>query len=295
MGFINTAGLFRNFGKWGTHLPFSFASASGSTPAFTHLFSSTPASFRTYSSTFTSFPPLFSFNSTSFTPRFSFSGFGSSLGSYRPASTNLFSFGGFSAPKSNLYNFSFSGASRSYSTGRSYTAGASTASNFGSLTVKRSATGDLQRDLVNNSLAWVGKVNNDATGNRLFSPGGRTQHWCADFVTYNTKQTFGSKLPSSFGSSSVSGLMSWGKSNNCYLDVASSSNKSQYIAQNVKPGDIMIEKRGGKSHTGIVTKVNSDGSFETVEGNTSNKVGKRKYNANSRTLSGFINLDRYAA
>ena len=56
----------------------------------------------------------------------------------------------------------------------------------------------------------------------------------------------------------------------------------------------MIEKRGGKSHTGIVTKVNPDGSFETVEGNTSNSVGARKYSANSPTLSGFISLEQYA-
>lgn len=279
MGLINTASLFRNFGKWSNSLPFSYA----------------PRSYSSYSSAFTSFPPLFKFNSTSFIPRFSFSNFGSSLSSYRPASFNMFSLGRFSAPKSNFYNFSFSGT-RSYSAGRSYSVSSAPVSNFGSLTtVKRSATGNLQRDLVNNSLAWVGKVNNDAAGNRLFSPSGKSQAWCADFVTYNTRQTFGNKLPSSFGSSSVSGLRDWGKSNNCYLDVTAASNKSQYIAQNVKPGYIMIEKRGGKSHTGIVTKVHSDGSFETVEGNTSNKVGKRKYSANSSTLSGFISLDKYAA
>lgn len=296
MGLINTASLFRNFGKWSNSLPFSYA----------------PVSYSSYSSAFTSFPPLFKFNSTSFIPRFSFGNFGSSFSSYRPASFNMFSVGRFSAPKSNFYNFSFSGsrsysAGRSYNAGRSYSAASAPVSNFGSLTtVKRSATGDLQRDLVNNSLAWVGKVNNDATGNRLFSPGGKSQAWCADFVTYNTTKTFGSKLPSDFGvfrdkngqvygPSAVSGLQGWAGDNNCYLDVTAASNKSQYIAQNVKPGDIMIEKRGGKSHTGIVTKVHSDGSFETVEGNTSNKVGKRKYSANSSTLSGFISLDKYAA
>ena len=56
----------------------------------------------------------------------------------------------------------------------------------------------------------------------------------------------------------------------------------------------MIEKKTGKSHTGIVKKVNADGSFETVEGNCSNSVTTRTYAANSPTLSGFISLEQYA-
>ncbi|MCM1010575.1 MAG: CHAP domain-containing protein [Fusobacterium sp.] len=226
----------------------------------------TPMSYGYAPSSFSSFAPLFNFNSGN---RYYF-GSTSSNSYYFP-------------PAQKSYNFDFS----SYSSSKPN-------STFGNLTFKRSATGDLQRDLVNNALSWVGKVNNDATGNRLFS-NGKSQAWCADFVTYNTRKTFGSKLPSSFGSSSVSGLMNWGKNNNCYLDVTSASNKADFIAQNVKVGDIMIEKRGGKSHTGIVTKVNSDGSFETVEGNTSDKVAERKYTANSSTLSGFVALDKYVA
>lgn len=150
----------------------------------------------------------------------------------------------------------------------------------------------LQLKLVSKAKSYIGKVNSDAEGNRLFSPNGTSQAWCADFVTYNTKATFGNKLPQSFGSSSVSGLRSWAESNDCYLKVPSSG-KAEYISKNIKPGDIMIEKSGGKSHTGIVTKVNSDGSFETVEGNCSNKVKTMKYSANSSTLSGFISLAKY--
>ncbi len=228
-----------------------------------------PAAYSSFSSGFTSYPPLFNFNSNNYY----FGGISNNSYYFAPTKTNSYDFS-FSTPSYNNYS--------------------AKKSTFGDLTLKRSATGDLQRDLVNNACSWIGKVNNDATGNRLFSPNGRSQAWCADFVTYNTRKTFGSKLPSSFGSSSVSGLMSWGKNNNCYIDVASASNKADYIAQNVKPGDLMIEKRGGKSHTGIVTKVNSDGSFETVEGNTSNKVATRKYSANSSTLSGFVSLDKYA-
>ena len=160
--------------------------------------------------------------------------------------------------------------------------------------------------MAENASYYVGKVNNDKEGNTLFS-NGVTQHWCADFVTTIAKKTYGSKLPSNFGqafkngasygSSSVYGLLYWGENNNCYLEVPQNEGpdaKAEFIAENVKEGDIMIEKRGGKSHTGIVTKVYDDGSFDTVEGNCSDSVAKRHYNANSNTLSGFVSLSQFA-
>lgn len=139
--------------------------------------------------------------------------------------------------------------------------------------------------------SFIGVINNDAQGNAEFSPGGVSQAWCADFVTSITKRAYeakGMQVPSGFGSSAVAGLRSWGQSNNVYLDTASNSNKANVIAQNVKPGDIMIQKRNGASHTGIVTKVYSDGSFDTVEGNSSDAVKARHYTADSSILSGFV-------
>ena len=154
--------------------------------------------------------------------------------------------------------------------------------------------GTLRIKLADLAKSYVGKVNSDSEGNKLFS-NGKAQPWCADFVSYVTKETFGSKLPSSFKSfSSVSSLKQWGETNGCYKNVPA-SNKAQFIADNIKVGDIMIEKKGGKSHTGIVTKVNSDGSFETIEGNCGNKVAKQSYTADSSTLSGFISLEKYMA
>ena len=158
---------------------------------------------------------------------------------------------------------------------------------------KRSGS-TLQLKLADKAKSYLGRINSDSEGNRLFS-NGVNQPWCADFVSYTIRETFGSKLPYSFRHfSSVNGLREWGKSNGCYSEMPSSG-KADYIAQNVKVGDIMIEKKGGKSHTGIVTKVNSDGSFETVEGNCGNKVAAQHYTADSPTLSGFISLDRYTA
>lgn len=144
-------------------------------------------------------------------------------------------------------------------------------------------------------LSFVGVINSDAQGNAEFSPGGASQHWCADFVTSITKRAYeakGLQVPSGFGSSAVSGLQSWGKSKGVYLDTASNSNRASAIASSVKPGDIMIQKRNGASHTGIVTKVYSDGSFDTVEGNSSDAVKKRHYSANSNVLSGFVLMSR---
>ena len=139
--------------------------------------------------------------------------------------------------------------------------------------------------------SFVGVINSDAQGNAEFSPGGVSQAWCADFVTSITRRAYeakGMQVPSGFGSSAVAGLRSWGQSNNVYLDTASNSNKANAIAQNVKPGDIMIQERNGASHTGIVTKVYSDGSFDTVEGNSSDAVKARHYTADSSVLSGFV-------
>ena len=159
---------------------------------------------------------------------------------------------------------------------------------------RRKSSTSLQLNLADKAKSYLGRVNSDAEGNRLFS-NGVNQPWCADFVSHVTKETFGSRLPSSFKNfSSVSSLRQWGRNNGCYSEVPTSG-KADFIAQNVKVGDIMIEKDGGKSHTGIVTKVNSDGSFETVEGNCGNKVATQHYTADSPTLSGFISLDRYTA
>lgn len=139
--------------------------------------------------------------------------------------------------------------------------------------------------------SFVGVINSDAQGNKEFTPGGRSQAWCADFATAITKRAYQAKgmaVPSGFGSSAVSGLKSWGESKGIYLDTASNGDRAQAIAQSVKPGDLMIQKRNGASHTGIVTKVYPDGSFDTVEGNTSDSVKNRHYSANDAKLSGFV-------
>jgi hypothetical protein len=136
---------------------------------------------------------------------------------------------------------------------------------------------------------------NESDGSyHLFTNGG-DYAWCAAFVTYVVKQAYqemGKTIPSDFGSASVSTLMNWGINNNLFLQTAglSSSQKASTIASNVKAGDIVIFKSDGMSHTGIVQSVNSDGSFTTVEGNTSDQVKVRSYKATASTVTGFISM-----
>ncbi len=145
-------------------------------------------------------------------------------------------------------------------------------------------------NVVSNARSYLGYKESDGSY-KLFTDG-RTEAWCADFVTHVVEETCeetGKPKPSGFGSSSVSGLRDWGIQNGCYLQTDNKSNKGDVIAQNVKPGDVVIFKNG-ISHTGIVESVNSDGSFTTIEGNTSDKVAERHYAANDSRVSGFVQL-----
>lgn len=151
-------------------------------------------------------------------------------------------------------------------------------------------TGNIGSDIVSSAKQYLGFNEND-NSYKLFTQG-RSEAWCADFVSYTVKEAYrknGKKVPPGFGSSSVSGLRQWGINNNCYFSLDSKTGKNTAIAQYIKPGDVVIFKNG-VSHTGIVTKVNSDGSFQTIEGNTSDKVAYRNYSANDRKISGFVQL-----
>lgn len=159
-----------------------------------------------------------------------------------------------------------------------------------------------RNDVVNTAKSYVGNVNNRKVGNILFS-NNRDEEWCADTVTFIMKDVAGGKLPKDFGSASVSGLMQWGQKYKAYANTASmtTAKRNEFILNNIKPGDIMIEKRN-KSHTGIVTRVyQKDGVvyFDTIEGNMGSKlaserrVGKKTYRADSSTLSGFVQMGKW--
>lgn len=137
---------------------------------------------------------------------------------------------------------------------------------------------------------------NEADGSYKKFTNGRTEAWCADFVTYcvqHNAEKSGLKVKTGFGSPSVASLMDWAKKNKCFNDtsVMSDSQKAAYAKNNLKPGDIIIWRSNGASHTGIVKSVNSDGSFDTIEGNTTgDQVKSNHTNIYKNTLTGFISL-----
>lgn len=156
-----------------------------------------------------------------------------------------------------------------------------------------SANGNFEEDNINRVVSNSGSAivdtamkylgYNESNGSYLKFTNGDEIAWCAAFVTYVVKETLGADTPSGFGSNAVSGLRDWGKANGRYIS------RSQW--SQVKPGDIMIQKENGASHTGIVTKVDPDGTIHTIEGNTSNMVAERTYKPGSsgyNKISGFV-------
>lgn len=151
--------------------------------------------------------------------------------------------------------------------------------------------GGFGSNIVNNAYKYIG-YNESDNSYKLFT-NGRTEAWCADFVSHVVKescQQSGKSLPSGFGSASVENLRQWGLDNNCYLETASKTNKRELITQNVKPGDVIIFKENGKSHTGIFAGIDENGKIKTIEGNTSDEVAERTYAMNDATISGFVQI-----
>lgn len=103
--------------------------------------------------------------------------------------------------------------------------------------------------------------------------------WCASFVSwcYKGNDVFGYQA-------SVSGIMS------------KAQQKGLYSARDVytpKPGDVMIQKSNGASHTGIVESVDPDGTIHTIEGNSSNQVRRVTYRKGSKgynQISGWVRM-----
>jgi len=125
--------------------------------------------------------------------------------------------------------------------------------------------------------------NSEANGGYKKYTNGRNEAWCADFVNYAFKKANGGKTPWGGDITSVDQLRSWGQSQGIY--------SQQKDGRGIKPGDIAIFKDNGRSHTGIVTKVDDDGTIHTIEGNTSDKVGERQYKAGEASLSGFVKMN----
>ncbi|MEI7819126.1 MAG: CHAP domain-containing protein [bacterium] len=113
---------------------------------------------------------------------------------------------------------------------------------------------------------------------------GKQWAWCASFVSWVYKQNgtpFKGGISGGWLIPAVSDLKSYLEKNGEFHPVGDG-----YTPQ---PGDIVIFKSNGASHTGIVEKFEND-RFYTIEGNTSNAVKKRDYAITYNKLTGFGRL-----
>ncbi|MBC7460493.1 MAG: CHAP domain-containing protein [Thermoleophilia bacterium] len=106
--------------------------------------------------------------------------------------------------------------------------------------------------------------------------------WCAYFVSWVAQQSGAPVGGGGNGTGYVPTLEAWGKQENRWYDRG---------AQAPQPGDIVVFDWAGDGvgdHTGIVERVDPDGTVHTIEGNSSNAVKRRDYSGTSSDIKGFV-------
>ena len=133
---------------------------------------------------------------------------------------------------------------------------------------------------------------NDSVDIRRYKNGARNSHqWCAYFTSYcfgagqNKKPIFGFTGSSQHIRRQAEKAGVFAKKNSGYIP---------------KRGDIAIWTNIGDpnhGHVGVVTKVYADGSFDVIEGNSSNRVKKNHYKSPtsvSKRFAGFCKTSEWA-
>ena len=113
--------------------------------------------------------------------------------------------------------------------------------------------------------------------------------WCASFVSWCYGRGQNSNNNKTFGySASSQHIRRQAESAGVYSKAGS--------GYTPKAGDLMILKYSENSgHIGIVESVNSDGTFNVIEGNTSNQVKRKVRSMNTDNLHGFVRMDEWLA
>jgi len=156
---------------------------------------------------------------------------------------------------------------------------------------------DYRKEFVSTAQKYIGLNEADGSSRKISKSG----EWCADFIKYVIDETYrnhGTKAPGKLKKQAnmphlrVENIKQWGIDNDMYFDITKKSDKAKAITDNIKPGDILILRENGASHTGFVTKVNPDGSFETIEGNRNDMVTTtpKPYSPNDPRISGFVQV-----
>ena len=108
--------------------------------------------------------------------------------------------------------------------------------------------------------------------------------WCAYFVSWLAKGAGAPIGASGNGTGYVPTLEAWGKQEGRYTP------HGQGVPN---PGDIVIINWGGSGaadHTGIVERVDPDGTVHTIEGNSSDAVRRREYGPDTSHLQGYVRV-----
>ena len=128
---------------------------------------------------------------------------------------------------------------------------------------------------------------NDSAEIRKYKKGTKDNNpWCASFASWLFGSGQGLKNSRTFGYSASS------------QEIRRRAEKEGFYADKdcgykPKVGDLMIirnEKKPDKGHIGIITAINADGSFETIEGNYENTVAKVHRSMETKDLNGFVRM-----
>lgn len=106
--------------------------------------------------------------------------------------------------------------------------------------------------------------------------------WCAYFVSWLAKGAGAPIGAGGNGTGYVPTLEAWGRQTNRFVERG---------AQPPQAGDIVIFDWAGDGvadHTGIVERVDPDGTVHTIEGNASDTVMRRSYATSSNDIKGFV-------
>lgn len=207
-----------------------------------------------------------------------FSSMPSMMPSFNFSAMPSFNFGNFNF---NFSNFNFNNFNFNF--GSLLGGGALRASNV-QLTSNK-ARNAVQVALSQVGVREVGNSNNGADVNKYRNGVQNGVAWCASFVSWcygkgqnsNNAKTFGYTASSQDIRMKAERAGFYRKANSGYTP---------------KVGDVVVwNYGGGKGHVGIVSKVNADGSFKTVEGNCSNSV--RELTRHRSEVDGFVMMNEW--
>jgi CHAP domain len=102
--------------------------------------------------------------------------------------------------------------------------------------------------------------------------------WCADFVSWASREAGSPLGDNGEGFQSVGALWDWAER---------SGRAVPADAGPPQPGDLIV---WGGEHVGIVEAVLPDGSIRTIEGNSSDRVSQRTYGPDGGGATGYVRL-----